>query len=84
MHDNGFIHPDLATRNCLVGNDGQIVIGDYGLATQTNKEDYYWSSGSSLPIRWIAPESVECTTSTVKTVRVCYRFFPHPLLPACC
>src|SRR5947207_2133641 len=37
-----FVHGDLAARNCQVGSEGRILIGDYGLATQSYKDDYYW------------------------------------------
>ncbi|CAG7697420.1 unnamed protein product, partial [Allacma fusca] len=51
MHKNNFIHPDLAARNCLVGNNGQIVIGDYGLTPQKYKAEYYWRASVGIPIR---------------------------------
>ncbi|CAG7786685.1 unnamed protein product, partial [Allacma fusca] len=69
MHKNNFIHPDLAARNCLVGNNGQIVIGDYGLTPQKYKAEYYWSASVGIPIRWMAPESVECSPTVIRTMR---------------
>ncbi|KFP73343.1 Proto-oncogene tyrosine-protein kinase ROS [Acanthisitta chloris] len=60
-----FIHRDLAARNCLVsekeyGSSSRIVkIGDFGLARDVYKNDYYRKRGEGLlPVRWMAPESL--------------------------
>ncbi|XP_014721615.1 proto-oncogene tyrosine-protein kinase ROS isoform X1 [Equus asinus] len=60
-----FIHRDLAARNCLVSvkdysNPSRIVkIGDFGLARDIYKNDYYRKRGEGLlPVRWMAPESL--------------------------
>uniref|UniRef100_A0A8C6RDK4 Proto-oncogene tyrosine-protein kinase ROS n=1 Tax=Nannospalax galili TaxID=1026970 RepID=A0A8C6RDK4_NANGA len=60
-----FIHRDLAARNCLVSvkdytNPSRIVkIGDFGLAREIYKNDYYRKRGEGLlPVRWMAPESL--------------------------
>nr|XP_022327491.1 tyrosine-protein kinase transmembrane receptor Ror-like isoform X2 [Crassostrea virginica] len=55
-----FVHRDLATRNCLVG-DGLIVkISDFGMARDVYTHDYYKIGGSRmLPVRWMSPESVK-------------------------
>ncbi|XP_068040421.1 proto-oncogene tyrosine-protein kinase ROS isoform X1 [Anomalospiza imberbis] len=60
-----FIHRDLAARNCLVsekeyGRSSRIVkIGDFGLARDVYKNDYYRKRGEGLlPVRWMAPESL--------------------------
>uniref|UniRef100_A0A8C4YF70 Tyrosine-protein kinase receptor n=1 Tax=Gopherus evgoodei TaxID=1825980 RepID=A0A8C4YF70_9SAUR len=60
-----FIHRDLAARNCLVSvkeytNLSRIVkIGDFGLARDVYKNDYYRKRGEGLlPVRWMAPESL--------------------------
>jgi tyrosine kinase 2 len=69
MHANGFTHSDLAARNCVVGASGEVVIGDYGLGPEIYKKDYYWSSGVPIPIRWTAPESLECSQSSIKILK---------------
>ncbi|CAG7719999.1 unnamed protein product [Allacma fusca] len=66
MHTHGFTHTDLAARSCVVGGAGQILIGDYGLGPVSHKNEYYWSSNVPIPIRWSAPESLECTESSIK------------------
>uniref|UniRef100_A0A8C0V2A0 Tyrosine-protein kinase receptor n=1 Tax=Cyanistes caeruleus TaxID=156563 RepID=A0A8C0V2A0_CYACU len=60
-----FIHRDLAARNCLVSKkeyerSSRIVkIGDFGLARDVYKNDYYRKRGEGLlPVRWMAPESL--------------------------
>ncbi|XP_042189964.1 proto-oncogene tyrosine-protein kinase ROS-like [Callorhinchus milii] len=60
-----FVHRDLAARNCLVStkeynNSNRMVkIGDFGLARDIYKNDYYRKEGEGLlPVRWMAPESL--------------------------
>ena len=53
------IHRDLAARNVLVSKDLVIKIGDFGLARDVHKNDYYRKIGDGwLPIRWMSPEAV--------------------------
>ncbi|XP_076835194.1 proto-oncogene tyrosine-protein kinase ROS [Brachyhypopomus gauderio] len=60
-----FVHRDLATRNCLVSvreyadPDRLVKIGDFGLARDVYKNDYYRKRGEGLlPVRWMPPESL--------------------------
>ncbi|XP_031846803.1 receptor protein-tyrosine kinase sevenless isoform X3 [Nomia melanderi] len=58
-----FVHRDLACRNCLVSardRENRVVkIGDFGLARDIYKNDYYRKEGEGLlPVRWMAPESL--------------------------
>uniref|UniRef100_A0A6I8PJL7 Tyrosine-protein kinase receptor n=1 Tax=Ornithorhynchus anatinus TaxID=9258 RepID=A0A6I8PJL7_ORNAN len=60
-----FIHRDLAARNCLMSVKDygslsrKVKIGDFGLARDVYKQDYYRKRGEGLlPIRWMAPESL--------------------------
>jgi len=34
IHKNGYVHRDLSLENCLIGEDDQIVITDFGLAAK--------------------------------------------------
>ncbi|KAK7176816.1 hypothetical protein R3I93_000917 [Phoxinus phoxinus] len=54
-----FVHRDLATRNCLVGNGLLVKIGDFGMSRDIYSSDYYRVGGHTmLPIRWMPPESI--------------------------
>ena len=54
---------DLAARNCLVSTKNPktmtVKIGDFGLARDIYKNDYYRKEGEGLlPVRWMSPESL--------------------------
>jgi serine/threonine protein kinase len=61
MHQNSFVHRDFAARNCLVSADMTVKVGDYGLSEELYKDDYFEYNDDALPIRWLAPESVQLT-----------------------
>lgn len=53
------LHRDLATRNCLVGQQYCVKISDYGMSQAVFSADYYNGEGrTAIPIRWMAWESV--------------------------
>ncbi|XP_048238661.1 uncharacterized protein LOC124138293 [Haliotis rufescens] len=58
LHRHGYIHQDFAARNCVVMSDYTVKIGDYGISEDVFKDDYFVSGKESLPIRWMAPESL--------------------------
>lgn len=41
-----FVHRDLATRNCLVGENLLVKIGDFGMSRDVYSTDYYRVSES--------------------------------------
>lgn len=63
LHGNHLIHRDIACRNCLVGSDRVVKIGDFGLTREAEKnkpECYYrFTRNCELPIRWMSPEAVQ-------------------------
>ena len=64
------IHRDLACRNVLVQSDllHDIKISDYGMARFMQQSDYYRQSFERpLPLRWMAPESLEDQIWTTKS-----------------
>lgn len=63
LEEMHFVHRDLACRNCLVSNvdpeDRLVKIGDFGLARDIYRNDYYRKEGEGLlPVRWMSPESL--------------------------
>ena len=58
--DNGYVHRDLATRNCLVGEKLKVKIADFGLTRKIDTDvDYYCGTDQdAIPIRWMPIESI--------------------------
>lgn len=59
------MYRDIAARNCLVSvrsytdPERVVKIGDFGLARDVYKNDYYRKKGEGLlPVRWMSPESL--------------------------
>ncbi len=56
---HNFVHRDLATRNCLVGENLTVKISDFGLVREKYSSDYYRvQTKSLLPVRWMPAESM--------------------------
>ena len=54
-----FIHRDLACRNIYITINLSCRIADFGMCRELKKEqEYHRSSGTHIPVRWTAPESV--------------------------
>ncbi|CAN7986644.1 unnamed protein product, partial [Ixodes hexagonus] len=63
-----FVHRDLATRNCLVGDMLVVKIGDFGMSRDVYSTDYYRvGRHTMLPIRWMPPESILYRKFTVES-----------------
>ncbi|XP_074052596.1 muscle, skeletal receptor tyrosine-protein kinase isoform X2 [Macrotis lagotis] len=59
LSERKFVHRDLATRNCLVGNNMVVKIADFGLSRNIYSADYYKANeNDAIPIRWMPPESI--------------------------
>ncbi|CAL8318162.1 unnamed protein product [Lota lota] len=59
LSERKFVHRDLATRNCLVGEEMVVKIADFGLSRNIYSADYYKADeNDAIPIRWMPPESI--------------------------
>uniref|UniRef100_A0A8K9XC84 non-specific protein-tyrosine kinase n=1 Tax=Oncorhynchus mykiss TaxID=8022 RepID=A0A8K9XC84_ONCMY len=69
------VHRDIAVRNVLVATADCVRLGDFGLSRHIEDEEYYKASVSRLPIKWMAPESINfrrfTTASDVWMFAVC-------------
>uniref|UniRef100_A0A7E4VYI8 receptor protein-tyrosine kinase n=1 Tax=Panagrellus redivivus TaxID=6233 RepID=A0A7E4VYI8_PANRE len=55
----GHVHRDLATRNCLVGDQQVIKIADFASLVSDYDDDYYnMSSRTRVPLRWLSKEAL--------------------------
>ncbi|XP_070548225.1 tyrosine-protein kinase receptor Tie-1-like [Ptychodera flava] len=62
------IHRDLATRNILVNELGVCKIAGFGLASGVvDERQYRYKIKGRLPIRWLAPETIDGTNFTTKS-----------------
>jgi focal adhesion kinase 1 len=49
---------DIAARNILVSADDCVKLADFGLSRWVEESCYYKASKGVLPIKWMAPESI--------------------------
>ncbi|XP_055335639.1 discoidin domain-containing receptor 2-like [Paramacrobiotus metropolitanus] len=68
LENLNYVHRDLATRNCLVGQNYTIKVSDFGMSRRLYACDYYRIEGKAiLPIRWMAWESILMGKFTTKS-----------------
>uniref|UniRef100_A0A3Q4I4L9 non-specific protein-tyrosine kinase n=1 Tax=Neolamprologus brichardi TaxID=32507 RepID=A0A3Q4I4L9_NEOBR len=60
IHDKQSRHniSNIAVRNILVASPDCVKLGDFGLSRYIEDEEYYKASVTRLPIKWMAPESI--------------------------
>ncbi|XP_069813143.1 focal adhesion kinase 1 isoform X5 [Dendropsophus ebraccatus] len=58
LESKRFVHRDIAARNVLVSTSDCVKLGDFGLSRYMEDSTYYKASKGKLPIKWMAPESI--------------------------
>ncbi|XP_017279315.1 focal adhesion kinase 1 isoform X1 [Kryptolebias marmoratus] len=58
LESKRFVHRDIAARNVLVSTVDCVMLGDFGLSRYMEDSSYYKASKGKLPIKWMAPESI--------------------------
>ncbi|CAB3991780.1 focal adhesion kinase 1-like isoform X1 [Paramuricea clavata] len=75
LESKKFVHRDIAARNVLVCSVENVKLADFGLSRWLEVESYYKASKGKLPIKWMAPESINfrrfTTASDVWMFGVC-------------
>ncbi|KRX84539.1 Tyrosine-protein kinase RYK, partial [Trichinella sp. T6] len=60
LQRNGIVHRDIATRNCIIGEDFVVQICDTGLSRDLFPQDYHClGDNENRPVKWLAVESIE-------------------------
>ncbi|XP_054154362.1 focal adhesion kinase 1-like isoform X2 [Oppia nitens] len=75
LESKKFVHRDIAARNVLVSSHSCVKLADFGLSRWVEDQCYYKASKGKLPIKWMAPESINfrrfTTASDVWMFAVC-------------
>ncbi|KAM6461073.1 tyrosine-protein kinase receptor TYRO3 isoform 1-T2 [Liasis olivaceus] len=59
LSSKNFIHRDLAARNCMLDENMNVCVADFGLSKKIYSGDYYRQGcASKLPVKWLALESL--------------------------
>ncbi|XP_065184091.1 focal adhesion kinase 1-like isoform X1 [Sycon ciliatum] len=58
LESKKFVHRDIAARNVLVSKSDCVKLADFGLSRWVDDNNYYKASKGKLPIKWMAPESI--------------------------
>lgn len=65
----GYIHRDVAARNCLIARGTVLKIADFGLSRKMDEQSqtYAMIGPRHLPLRWLAIEALQYGTFTPKS-----------------
>ena len=59
LSDKGYVHRDIATRNCLVDADLTVKISDFGLARSVHTGAFYHGTDhDAIAVRWMPLEAI--------------------------
>ena len=59
LETSGYVHGDLAARNCLVTPDCTVKVTDLGRNQPRHRDDYCrWAPYVGLPVRWMSWEAL--------------------------
>ncbi|OQR79986.1 focal adhesion kinase 1-like [Tropilaelaps mercedesae] len=58
IQEKGLVHRDVAARNVLVASRDCVKLADFGLSRELGHAAEYTASRGKLPIKWMAPESI--------------------------
>jgi len=59
LETSGYVHGDLAARNCLVTPDCTVKLSDLGRNQPRHRDDYCrWAPYAGLPVRWMSWEAL--------------------------
>ncbi|RWS20919.1 Focal adhesion kinase 1-like protein, partial [Leptotrombidium deliense] len=58
LESKQFVHRDIAARNVLVSSYECVKLADFGLSRYVTDHCYYKASKGKLPVKWMAPESI--------------------------
>ncbi|KAK8783997.1 hypothetical protein V5799_009632 [Amblyomma americanum] len=79
----GGFRKNLAARNCMLNEDLVVRVADFGMSRDIYEKDYYSGDNTKtkLPVRWMAPESLEKDIHSHKTdVRGSFRQWSYGVL----
>ncbi|CAJ0924713.1 unnamed protein product, partial [Mesorhabditis belari] len=66
LSSKNIIHRDVAARNVLVARNKVVKLSDFGLC-RFNEITLYTTRGGRLPIKWMAPESLEFVQFSIRS-----------------
>nr|CDQ02182.1 BMA-KIN-32, isoform d [Brugia malayi] len=58
LHSCKYVHRDIAARNVLLSSPRCVKLSDFGLSRCVEENNVYTASRGKLPIKWMAPESI--------------------------
>ncbi|VDK88835.1 unnamed protein product [Litomosoides sigmodontis] len=78
LEEKNCIHRDIAARNCLLTRDYHIKLSDFGMSDE--KTPIQDKSLDKVPIKWLAPETMQNRIYSTKTDVWSYGCEPYPSL----